>query len=260
MPDAAAELTDEDKKNQAASGISFMSISADAVFSIANWALVGALVVGVVATYALVVSGKIRDSNLRRELNASRERIAQLNNETAHLRAKEPIVDDALMANAQAGRDAALVNAATRTVVEQLALAQRLVTPERLSEAARSLLIISKVEPFAGKRFDVAVTASNIELETLLGSLRAALRTSGWIEIERSDASAAKREQSSVSVALVRIDASKNAGVLDAAEALASALNAEGIAATANAITETNSPDGNVIHILIGPKPQSKAH
>jgi hypothetical protein len=55
--------------------------------------------------------------------------------------------------------------------------------------------------------------------------------------------------------ALVRIelDASKDPELLDAAETLASALNAEGIAATVNLKTETDTT--NVIHILVGPKP-----
>jgi hypothetical protein len=34
----------------------------------ANWALLGALIFGVVSTYAIVVSGNIRDANLKREL------------------------------------------------------------------------------------------------------------------------------------------------------------------------------------------------
>jgi hypothetical protein len=49
------------------------------------------------------------------------------------------------------------------------------------------------------------------------------------------------------------VDASKDSGLLDAAKTLASALNAEGIAATVNPTTETNAT--NVIHILVGPKP-----
>jgi len=41
---------------------------------------------------------------------------------------------------------------------------------------------------------------------------------------------------------------------LDAANALASALNAEGVAATANQKPETDDANANVIHILVGPK------
>jgi hypothetical protein len=50
------------------------------------------------------------------------------------------------------------------------------------------------------------------------------------------------------------VDASKDPELLNAAEALASALNAEGIAATVNPKTETDTANTNVINILIGPK------
>jgi hypothetical protein len=41
-------------------------MSADNIYYYANWALIGALVLGVIATYAIVASGNIRDSSLRR--------------------------------------------------------------------------------------------------------------------------------------------------------------------------------------------------
>ena len=43
-------------------------MSADDVSWWANWILVGALMVGVAATYAIVVSGNIKEANLKREL------------------------------------------------------------------------------------------------------------------------------------------------------------------------------------------------
>jgi len=43
-------------------------MSADDVFTIANWALVASLIVGVLATYAIVVSGKIRDEESKRQV------------------------------------------------------------------------------------------------------------------------------------------------------------------------------------------------
>jgi hypothetical protein len=41
---------------------------AEEVFRWANWILIGALVVGVLATYAIVVSGNVKEANLKREL------------------------------------------------------------------------------------------------------------------------------------------------------------------------------------------------
>jgi hypothetical protein len=43
-------------------------MSADDVSWWANWILVGALMIGVAATYAIVVSGNIKEANLKREL------------------------------------------------------------------------------------------------------------------------------------------------------------------------------------------------
>jgi hypothetical protein len=63
-------------------------MSADDVFFWANWMLVAALIGGVLATYAIVVSGNIRDANLRRELNAANERTAQVEASNLALEAK----------------------------------------------------------------------------------------------------------------------------------------------------------------------------
>lgn len=63
-------------------------MSADDVFYWANWFLLGALVLGVVATYAIVKSGDIRDRELRIQLANSAERAAGLEKEAAGLRWK----------------------------------------------------------------------------------------------------------------------------------------------------------------------------
>lgn len=60
-------------------------MSADEVFFWANWVLIGALVIGVLATYAIVVSGNIRDRELKRELAEQRTLTAQAKLETARL-------------------------------------------------------------------------------------------------------------------------------------------------------------------------------
>ncbi len=70
--------------------------AADTIFWLANWMLIGALVLGVLATYAIVVSGNVRDANLKRELSASAERAAtaelkleQLRRKRGHVISKE---------------------------------------------------------------------------------------------------------------------------------------------------------------------------
>src|ERR1700726_3955452 len=59
-----------------------------------NWILIGALIVGVVATYGIVVSGNVKESaantkiaDAKRDTVAALERIAVLNKETARLSA-----------------------------------------------------------------------------------------------------------------------------------------------------------------------------
>lgn len=62
-------------------------MSADDIYTWANWILVGALVVGVLATYAIVVSGNIRDAALKRELAAQSARTAEAELALAKLKA-----------------------------------------------------------------------------------------------------------------------------------------------------------------------------
>jgi hypothetical protein len=219
------------------------------LYDAANIALLCSLIAGGIATFVIVRTGNVKEHHWDIDRMASSERIAQLNNETARLR-------DAQLANVQAGRANALATQTLRTVAERIALAQGLVPPGTISEAARSLQIISKVAPFAGKQFDAVVTSSNIELEALLYSIRYALKAAGWIEVDRSDGGEIHREQSSVGGAAlvsIHVDASKPE-LWEAAQALASALNAEGIEALANQTSTPDASNANAIQILVGPK------
>jgi hypothetical protein len=69
-------------------------MSADGVFFWANWALIAALVLGVLSTYAIVVSGNIKDAEVKRKLSeheaqtaSARAEAAKLNHETELLKA-----------------------------------------------------------------------------------------------------------------------------------------------------------------------------
>jgi hypothetical protein len=48
-------------------------MTADSVYSLANWTLVGALIVGVLSTYAIVVSGNIKEKAFKLELSKANE-------------------------------------------------------------------------------------------------------------------------------------------------------------------------------------------
>jgi hypothetical protein len=209
-----------------------------------NGDIPGTTPVGVIATFVIVRTGNVKEHHWDIDRLAASERIAQLNNETARLR-------DAAGANA-------IANQANLTTAEVMAFALGAVTLEKLSEAAKSFQIILKVAPFAGKQFDAVVTSSNLELGALLLSLRHALKAAGWIEVDRSDGGAIHRyrEQSSVggpARVSIHVDASKPE-LWEAAQALASALNAEGIEALANQTSTPDASNANAIHILVGPK------
>jgi hypothetical protein len=60
-------------------------MSADDVFTLANWLLLSSLVVGVVSTYAIVASGKIRDAKAKREVADAGEAAAKANERAAQL-------------------------------------------------------------------------------------------------------------------------------------------------------------------------------
>jgi hypothetical protein len=192
-------------------------------------------------------------------VNDARElELAQLNNETARLRAREPFVNDALLANSLAGRANALASHQMLVTAEILAFTQGMREKEQLSEAARSVFILSKVKPFAGKHFDAVVTSGGIGLTVLLQSLTSALKSAGWIEVERTGDGMAQQQDGIDGVALVNIhvDESKISELWGAAEALASALKAEGIEALAERTSKPENSNSNVIHILIRPKGQ----
>ena len=123
---------------------------------------------------------ELQTAQAKKDTAEAQERIAQLNNETARLR-------ESALATAHAGRANALASEANRSVTQAIAIAQGLMKREAANEATRSLYIVSKVAPFAGKKFDAVVTSIALDLGSLLGSLKAALTNAGWIEIERSD-------------------------------------------------------------------------
>jgi hypothetical protein len=108
-------------------------MSADDVSWWANWILVGALLVGVAATYAIVVSGNIKEANLKRELKEKDDALG------AYKLTVEGKVADAKSEGIKAGeaagnamlRAAELEKQTAELTAENLAL-QKLMQPRRL--------------------------------------------------------------------------------------------------------------------------------
>lgn len=106
----------------------------------ANWLLVGALVVGVVATYGIVVSGHSKEKHWESDRVASRERIALLESEAAAAKlALERAYADIAAANE---KTAALENETARITEGNLKLAAEL---ER--EKAARIRLEQKIRP-----------------------------------------------------------------------------------------------------------------
>jgi hypothetical protein len=225
---------------------------ASKIFDLSSFVLIGALIVGAVATILIVWMGIVKEHHWEVDRRASSERIAQLNNETAWLHEKGALTTDAVVAAAQATKANALAAQFLLALSQQLS---QLMTPGMNMPGFLSLeqfnRIASKVKPFAGKQFDndVDIASNDLERVGLAGGIGAVLEKAGWVKI----ASAQRSSIASVRGVIIEVDASKDSELLKAAETLSAALNAEGIAARVSPKTETDTT--NVIHILVGPKP-----
>jgi hypothetical protein len=210
----------------------------------------GLIGLGLIIEYIVILRAIKASGEAQRESN---EKVAEANIRAAEAnqRAQEAILETArLRASARANLVAIQ---STRTVSEVIAVAQGLAIRGSVSEAARSVYIISKITPFAGKQFDAVVASTDVELEVFLLYLTQALKAAGWIEVNRSGDDAIPYG-AGAKAALVKIDvdANKLSELWEAAEALASALKDEGIEALASSMPDTSNADA--IHILISAK------
>jgi hypothetical protein len=202
-----------------------VKMTADQVYSLANWVLIGALVFGVIATFAVVVSGKIKDEKLARELKEKDGQIAE-----ANARAEEAKLE---LAKFRAPRD--------------------------ISEDQRAKLAIG-LKKFSGTVFDI----SGGDNETLMFALGIAdtLTKAGWriiswtggkttIHLPNRTFSAGFVMTTGVHIQIFDPTFSK------ASEALVNALKLagfEGVQVTLENVPQEH-PNRNVIHINVGPKP-----
>ena len=130
-------------------------MSADDIFFLGNWVLVGALVVGVMATYAVVVSGNIRDKELKGEIAEANARgeeakaeAAKANLELERLKAPRTLTDE------QQLRMAEKLKAFRGTTFEMVTY-PRLIEPARFSATISALLVRAEWElhVHTGKNF-----------------------------------------------------------------------------------------------------------
>ena len=207
-------------------------MSADGVYFWANWVLVAALVLGVAATYAIVVSGNIRDKALKLNLATQGTIVAQANERAAEAEA--------------------------RAAEAKLELAR--FRADRILDAKALDRIVAAVRPFGGMVFDVAFAQGEMEQAKLALQLESVLATAHWNEIDwkGGDIILTRPNRRVVGIIGVRnivVAYSPHAPELaPAANSLALALSREGLAAAATATNGTSAQNALAIHILIGRK------
>jgi len=130
------------KKNKRGFGMVMSAEFAERIFSWANWFLLGALVVGLIATYTIVVSGNIKEAYLKREIAEAGQRAAEA--------------------------DARAAEADRKTEEERL---ERLkleakIAPRRLN-ADQQHAITAALKPFSGRKVMVKSYAQDVEAAIL---------------------------------------------------------------------------------------------
>lgn len=148
----------------------------------ANWVLVASLIVGVVATYLVVISSNVKEEGLRRDLAGATERTAKLEKETVEAHARLNVETGRL--NVEIGRlnkEAAEANASARlaearAVEAQLELA-RFKAPRRLTSEQQATLA-ERLKTFSGTKFAMSVApGDSVDLAMDIGDT---LKSAGW--------------------------------------------------------------------------------
>jgi hypothetical protein len=169
------------KRTKSGVGMGISLSTAEFVSFWANWLLVGALVVGVIATWAIVVSGNVKEAALKRDVAAANQSAGAANERAAQLE------KEATEARAEIAR----ANERTEKLrADNLAL-QKLMQPRRLG----TLFAITSVDapdvpPAAEMQFEgirrfagtpvVIQVVPDFEAQTLANDMVLVLRAFGW--------------------------------------------------------------------------------
>jgi len=168
-------------------------------------------------------------------------------------------------ANAKAEEFRLAIAAANERAAQATLELARLKTPRTLNHEQQKR-ISEQLKPFSGTQFDVAL---NVEAEPqeLLLRIENALKAAGWTEIDwKTGAGVAEINFSrkdhpqagivAVTGIIIQLHPEQAPELWPRAQALASALNAEGIFAKAEAGIGILNANTKAIHVLVGKKPQ----
>src|ERR1700730_3960101 len=151
-PPPKATTATPGNRNRKAFGISMSLSWAEFISFWSNWILIGALVIGVVATYGIVVSGNVKES-------AANKEIARLSSE------------------AEASR-AAIADANARALEAQAQLAQ-FKAPRTMTEA-QARHFIEEASKYSGTQVDIWIIGDTPESTGIGQIILKLLETSGW--------------------------------------------------------------------------------
>lgn len=236
----------------------------------ANVALVGALVLGVVATFLVVWMGNVKEWYSQRDIAAMGERVSEANERAGKLEFQaeqlkaETEKSRATIASAQA--DAANANA-------RAAEANRIAESERLARlqleaklAPRTLTgeqqerLISLLRPFSSTEVDVVTFGDTPEIGTISTTILTCLQKAGW----KLHVGTAAGGSAVVTGVLVGVRSNADVVVANAAKTLVLALQSMGIGAGPwdfdkmlypSIILNTNLTQNTPMKIFIGSKP-----
>ena len=190
-------------------------MSADDIFFWGNWVLLGALVVGLLATYAVVASGNIRDQELKRELKDKDGKIAEANARGEEARA------EAAKANLELER---LKAPRTLTDEQQLRMGEKLkafrgttfemvtypglIEPAQFSATISALLVRAEwaLNVHTGKHFLLENGSGVVVVASTQGSPGADRVARALLESLVSEGVAARLDHDSLKVNPIKID------------------------------------------------------
>lgn len=202
----------------------------------ANWALVCALAVGVIATFLIVVSGKVKEDALKRELAAASERIAE-----ASVRIEETTAR-AAEANARAAEANKIAEEERHARVR---IEQRLAPRSLSGEQQKN--IAEKLRQFATQSFEFLSYQDDQEVRGLVLMIAQSLLAAAWQGVKPTSFLAFDL------IIGVIIEYPTNESKA-AATALANALLGEGITASAS-LNQKYTEHTERIRIRVGKKP-----
>ncbi len=229
MPAMATRMT-MGKKNKRGFGMGMSAEFAETVFLWANWFLLGALVVGLIATYTIVVSGNIKEAYLKRGIAEAGQQAAE-----ADARAAE--------ANRKAEEER----------LERLKLEAK-IAPRRLN-ADQQRAITTALKSFSGRKVMIKSYALDVEAAILGKQIIKAL-TSTNIDVSDNILSVSSLGSIALAVHVTGNDEPLVAKLLDVLSSIGNLLvTPDPVPAATGMSTGGGNESAMAAVIFVGPKP-----